>query len=131
MFKQCPATSLERLAQTHHACVDILKMDVEGAELAALGFGSSPRPPWCAGMLLLEFHPDKLPSRFPPTLGTLMSFVHWLEAGNVSLYHSEIVSPMPKFFGRMELAFVNTSWLSAVAAHAHTPHHAHHAHATS
>jgi hypothetical protein len=45
-----PATSLRLLARAR-PCVDILKMDVEGAEFGALGFvGRTSAPPaWCAG----------------------------------------------------------------------------------
>lgn len=125
-WRAYPTTSLARLQRTNHSCVDILKMDVEGAELSALGFrqrGSSssssrspPPPRWCAGMLLMEFHPDKLGPQYNATLGMLMTFMHWIEAANMTLYYSEIISPMTKFAGRMELAFINTSWMSAVAA---------------
>jgi len=115
-WKDFPTTSLDRL-RTKHSCVDILKMDVEGVELSALGFGQGPQPRWCAGMLLMEFHPDKLGGQYPSNLGMLMSFMHWLEAANMTLYYSEIVGPATKYAGRkMELAFVNTSWMSAVSA---------------
>ena len=93
-------------------------MDVEGAELGSLGFHAarSAPPQWCAGMLLMEFHPDKLPSKYPATLATLMAFVHWLEAAGIFLYHSEIISPARKFFGRFELAFINTTWMTALTS---------------
>ena len=67
-------------------------------------------------MLLMEFHPDKLGGQYPSNLGMLMSFMHWLEAANMTLYYSESIGPAAKWAGRMELAFVNTSWMSAVSA---------------
>ena len=113
----CNTTSLARLAESH-GCPDVLKMDVEGFELAALEFYRRKPPRWCAGMLLLEFHPDKLRSSVHKgnvTLGLLMDVVQWLEAASMQLYHSEVISPLERHFGRMELAFVNTSWLSGLS----------------
>ena len=113
----CNTTSLARLVESH-GCPDVLKMDVEGFELAALEFYRRKPPRWCAGMLLLEFHPDKLRSSVHKgnvTLGLLMDVVQWLEAASMQLYHSEVISPLERHFGRMELAFVNTSWLSGLS----------------
>ena len=112
-----PATSLASLRRKH-SCVDVLKLDVEGAEFSALGFRAGWkefRPPrWCAGLLLLELHPDKV-SLPHARLGVVMDFVLWLEAANMHLYHSEVISPNPKFFGRFELAFANVTWLQQLA----------------
>ena len=93
-------------------------IDVEGAEFSALGFNAGRDmfrlPRWCAGLLLLELHPDKL-SQPHARLGAVMDFVLRLEAANMHLYHSEVISLNPKFFGRFELAFVNVTWLQQLA----------------
>ena len=113
-----PATSLRKLATTR-PCVDVLKMDVEGAEFAALGFaagsqGARAPPAWCAGMLLFELHPDKIAMGTSFTTGHLLDFVRWLETAGVHMYHNEFISFAQKYDGRMEMAFVNVTWLYRV-----------------
>ena len=118
-----PAATLRSILQgrgghKQHRCVDVLKVDVEGAESGVLS-----NTPWrslCVGLLLLELHVGTIENRERKhfTLGRAVSYIRTLEAAGLHHYSSE---PVCDKCHAVELGFVNASWLrNLVGTHEHS-----------
>jgi hypothetical protein len=86
-----------------HDHLDILKMDVEGAEWGLLE--STPWSELCIGELLVELHDNHQAKKFPMLLDR---YIKPLEAAGLRLYSIEPVCS--GCAGQFELAFINVAW---------------------
>ena len=114
-------TLAEMLAANGHAgqCVDVLKIDVEGAEEEVLARVDWSASTLCVGLLLIELHADVIERNEngrPYTIGRALARVRALEAAGFLHYGSEVVCGV--CHGQVELAFVNASWLGGLIARA-------------
>ena len=104
------------------ACVDVLKMDVEGFELALIR-----ETPWhelCVGNLLVELHGHRCnacknlrsswrqESNRASTFARFVSLLKPLENAGLRLFSTEPTSVLAHYRDAFELSFVNVSWLN-------------------
>ena len=107
--ERLPAQTLEQMvASNGDHCVDVLKIDVDGAERHTLR-----RTSWrglCVGMLLLEHHGGLMATDTgqPYRVSDVLEDVRILERAGFLLYSSEMVCA--RCWGQSELAFINVSW---------------------
>lgn len=118
----------ELLDANGHAgsCVDVLKLDVEGFELAIIR-----ETQWehlCVGNLLVEVHGAhcrtcksldtswKKPHLRPSTYAQLLALFAPLERAGLRLFSAEPTSVLAEYADAYELSFVNASWLRRVQA---------------
>ena len=104
-----PMLSLpQMLASNNHTCVDVLKIDVDGAESSTLR--DTDWSSMCIGMLLLEHHGKNIQKMTGKayTIGHALANVRRLEQAGLLLYSQEVVCPYCD--GATELAFVNVTW---------------------
>ena len=107
--------TLKQMAQSNgHDCMDILKIDVDGAEGNALR--ETDWTQMCIGMLLIELHSNhivRITGR-PFRVTDAMTAIQRLEKAGFMMYASEMVCHGCGGNGQAELAFVNTSWVREV-----------------
>uniref|UniRef100_A0A7S4C170 Methyltransferase domain-containing protein n=1 Tax=Chrysotila carterae TaxID=13221 RepID=A0A7S4C170_CHRCT len=106
-------TLSQMMRQNGHTCVDVLKIDVDGSELAVLK--STNWGNLCAGNLLLEVHANLFTRQRNGTAYSIREAIRdigLLEDAGFYHFHTETVcSACP---GQFELAFVNVTWLREV-----------------
>ena len=98
----------QMLASNNHTCVDVLKIDVDGAESSTLR--DTDWSSMCIGMLLLEHHGRNIQKMTGKayTIGHALANVRRLEQSGLLLYSQEVVCPYCD--GATELAFINVTW---------------------
>jgi hypothetical protein len=100
-----PLRTIESIMQQYgHTHIDLLKMDIEGAEFEILG-GDKKLP--SVGQLLVEVHLSNVPhTQYLDKYGSLLNNI---EKNGLRLYHKE-----PNFrydFNCIELAFMHKDWV--------------------
>ena len=98
----------QMLSSNNHTCVDVLKIDVDGAESSTLR--ATDWSSMCIGMLLLEHHGRNIQKITGKayTIAHALANVRRLEQAGLLLYSQEVVCPYCD--GATELAFVNVTW---------------------
>ena len=110
-----PMQTLEQMLRANgHTCVDILKIDVDGAES-----GTLLKTDWsalCVGLILLEHHGRLIQKvrHEPYRVSHALHDVRRLERAGFRLYSSEVVCAYCE--GQTELAFINVSWAREMLA---------------
>ena len=106
--KEPMLTLPQMLASNNHTCVDVLKIDVDGAESSTLR--DTDWSSMCIGMLLLEHHGRNIQKMMGKayTIGHALANVRRLEQSGLLLYSQEVVCPYCD--GATELAFINVTW---------------------
>jgi len=104
--KNPPRRSLESITrELGHSHLDVLKMDVEGAEFDLFGIGRAGHVPISIGQVQLELH---MKGRTPQQV---MGLVEHLEECGLRIFHKEVNARYnPEC---VELAFVQENWTPA------------------
>jgi len=103
----------QMLASNNHTCVDVLKIDVDGAEIGTLR--DTDWSSMCIGMLLIEHHGrniQKITGKY--TIAHALANIRRLERAGLLLYSQEVVCPYCD--GATELAFINVTWAREMLA---------------